>query len=72
MRHALQQLVPLLRMSGSLCVALLAVSTASAFGQGAATPPPPPVSNPMYVEWGITAAMIGLAMFVVCRKSNRT
>lgn len=28
--------------------------------------------RPMYLEWGITIAMIGLAIFVVCRKSNRT
>jgi len=40
---------------------------------GSAPPVPAPTfTRPLYLEWGITGAVIALAIFVVCRKSNRT
>ncbi|SFI14750.1 hypothetical protein [Planctomicrobium piriforme] len=39
------------------------------------TPPPAPApqgpTKSLWVDGGITVAMIGLALFVVCRNSNR-
>ncbi|WP_437224224.1 hypothetical protein SH661x_003538 [Planctomicrobium sp. SH661] len=50
----------------------LGVGTTTVLAQEVPAAPAPVPSNPMYIEWAITAAMIGLVLFVVCRKSNRT
>jgi len=55
---------------GSACC--LALWSFPVWGQDAAPAPAPVMVRPLYLEWGITIAMIALAIFVVCRKSNRT
>ncbi|WP_437187401.1 hypothetical protein SH668x_000794 [Planctomicrobium sp. SH668] len=60
------------RASGFLIGGVAASLATTCTAQDATTPPAPVIQKPMYIEWGITAAMVALVLFVVCRKSNRT
>jgi len=53
------------------CLAMSAMWSMAQESAPAPTPLPT-FTKPLYLEWGITTAMIALAIFVVCRKSNRT
>lgn len=38
---------------------------------GAAPAPVPAATRPLFMEWVIVAAMVGLSLFVVCKSSRR-
>jgi hypothetical protein len=61
------------RRLGLAVIGLLA-SFSTALAQVPAPPPSAPIvvqGRGLALEWGITILMIGLALFVVCRSSNR-
>ncbi len=57
------------------CIALAVTTLAAAQGYAQQAPPVPAApagARPLWTEALITAAMAGLALFAICRNSNRT